>query len=109
MPIIHPPVILIIDDEEDLCEILQFNLEGEGFSTDVAYSAEEALKKKLKSYLMILVQQKMVEVLVGLNVDKWFLNLIVLSLMKKLASLMAQLKQILDFILLKSRIETIRT
>ncbi len=24
--------ILIVDDEEDLCEILQFNLEGEGYS-----------------------------------------------------------------------------
>ena len=34
--------ILIVDDEEDLCEILQFNLEGEGYKTDIAYSAEEA-------------------------------------------------------------------
>jgi len=39
--------ILIVDDEEDLCEILQFNIESEGFETDVAYSAEEALKKPL--------------------------------------------------------------
>lgn len=26
--------LLIVDDEEDLCEILQFNLEGEGFTTE---------------------------------------------------------------------------
>ena len=37
--------ILVVDDEEDLCEILQFNLETEGYQVDVAYSAEEALKK----------------------------------------------------------------
>ena len=35
--------ILVVDDEADLCEILQFNLEAEGYRTDVAYSAEEAL------------------------------------------------------------------
>lgn len=36
--------ILVVDDEEDLCEILQFNLESEGFIVDIANSAEEALK-----------------------------------------------------------------
>lgn len=36
--------ILVVDDEEDLCEILQFNLESEGFAVDIANSAEEALK-----------------------------------------------------------------
>ena len=39
--------ILVVDDEEDLCEILQFNLETEGYLVDIAYSAEEALKKDL--------------------------------------------------------------
>ncbi len=42
--------ILVVDDEEDLCEILQFNLENEGFRVDVAYSSEEALKKDLTSF-----------------------------------------------------------
>ena len=32
--------ILVVDDEESLCEILQFNLEDEGYEADVAYSAE---------------------------------------------------------------------
>lgn len=35
--------ILVVDDEPDLCEILCFNLEGEGFETSRAYSAESAL------------------------------------------------------------------
>ena len=51
--------ILIVDDEEDLCEILQFNLESEGFETDVAYSAEEALKKPLENYALILLDVMM--------------------------------------------------
>ncbi len=51
--------LLIVDDEEDLCEILQYNLEGEGFVTDVAYSAEEALKKDLKSFDLIILDVMM--------------------------------------------------
>ena len=51
--------ILIVDDEEDLCEILQFNLEGEGFDTEVAYSAEEALKKDLGAFHLILLDVMM--------------------------------------------------
>ena len=35
--------ILVVDDEESICEILQFNLEVEGYEVEVAYSAEEAL------------------------------------------------------------------
>lgn len=36
------PRILVVDDEQDLCEILQFNLSRQGYEVDVAYSAEEA-------------------------------------------------------------------
>ena len=53
--------ILIVDDEEDLCEILQFNLEGEGFETEVAFSAEEALRKDLASFHLILLDVMMGE------------------------------------------------
>ncbi|MBP5326800.1 MAG: response regulator transcription factor [Bacteroidales bacterium] len=35
--------ILVVDDEPDLCEILCFNLESEGYETQRAFSAEEAL------------------------------------------------------------------
>jgi len=51
--------LLIVDDEEDLCEILQFNLEGEGYETDVVYSAEQALSKDLKQYDLILLDVMM--------------------------------------------------
>ena len=37
--------ILVVDDEEDLREILRFNLEAEGFEVETAASAEEALDK----------------------------------------------------------------
>ena len=47
--------ILIVDDEESICEILQFNLEIEGYEADVAYSAEQALKMDLRSYSLILL------------------------------------------------------
>ena len=47
--------ILVVEDEEDLNEILQFNLESEGYLVDTSFSAEEALKKDLTRYdLMIL-------------------------------------------------------
>ena len=51
--------ILIVDDEEDLCEILQFNLESEGYKTDIAYSAEEALKKPLEKFAVIILDVMM--------------------------------------------------
>jgi len=35
--------ILVVDDEQDLCEILQYNLETEGYEVTTANSAEEAL------------------------------------------------------------------
>ncbi len=47
--------ILVIDDEEALCEILKFNLEKEGYEVDTAYSAEEALDMDLKSYSLFIV------------------------------------------------------
>jgi two-component system phosphate regulon response regulator PhoB len=54
--------ILVVDDEEDLCEILQFNLENEGYKVDVAYSAEEALVKDIASYSLLLLDVMMGEI-----------------------------------------------
>jgi two-component system phosphate regulon response regulator PhoB len=54
--------ILVVDDEVDLCEILQFNLEKEGYKVDVAYSAEKALKKELTHYDLILLDVMMGEI-----------------------------------------------
>ena len=58
----NPYRILVVDDEEDLCEILQFNLENEGYTVDVAYSAEEALKKDISSYNLLLLDVMMGEI-----------------------------------------------
>ena len=52
--------ILIVDDQRDICEILEFNLSNEGFSVECAYSAEEALKKlNTSSYSFILLDVMM--------------------------------------------------
>jgi DNA-binding response OmpR family regulator len=55
------PKILIVDDEKDLCEILEFNLSSEGFETSVAHSAEQALKLPLEEYDLILLDVMMGE------------------------------------------------
>lgn len=47
--------ILVIDDEESICEILKYNLEKEGFDVETANSAEEALSKDLSSYSLMIV------------------------------------------------------
>jgi two-component system, OmpR family, alkaline phosphatase synthesis response regulator PhoP len=51
--------ILIVDDEEDLCEILQYNLNNEGYDTEVAHSAEEAVKKALDTFYLVLLDVMM--------------------------------------------------
>ena len=56
------PRILVVDDEEDLCEILKFNLEIEGYEVDTAFSAEEALKKDLSVYQLLLLDVMMGEI-----------------------------------------------
>ena len=54
--------ILIVDDEETLCEVLQLNLENEGYDVDIAFSAEEALTFDLKQYSLILLDIMMGEI-----------------------------------------------
>ena len=54
--------ILVIDDEEAVCEIMKFNLEREGYEVDTAYSAEEALDMdNLDSYSLFIVDIMMGE------------------------------------------------
>ena len=53
--------ILVVDDEQDICEILQYNLENEGLEVDTAYSAEEALELPLQDYSLILLDVMMGE------------------------------------------------
>ena len=54
--------IHVVDDEEDLCEILKFNLEMEGYEVDTALSAEEALNLNLTSYQLLLLDVMMGEI-----------------------------------------------
>ena len=54
--------ILIVDDEETLCEVLKLNLENEGYDVDIAFSAEQALTLDLKSYSLILLDIMMGEI-----------------------------------------------
>jgi len=54
-----PTKILIVDDDRNICEILEFNLKNEGFDVEVAYSAEEALKKLSDEFAVILLDVMM--------------------------------------------------
>lgn len=53
--------ILVVDDEADICEILQYNLETEGYEVVTAYSAEEALELPLQTFELILLDVMMGE------------------------------------------------
>lgn len=53
--------ILVVDDEQDICEILQYNLETEGYEVVTANSAEEALELSLVEYGLILLDVMMGE------------------------------------------------
>lgn len=51
--------LLVVDDEQDLQEILKYNLEIEGYEVDTASSAEEALDRDLSSYDLFLLDVMM--------------------------------------------------
>lgn len=54
--------ILIVDDEETLCEVLKLNLENEGYDVDIAFSAEQALTLNINKYSLILLDIMMGEI-----------------------------------------------
>lgn len=51
--------ILVVDDEQDLCEILKFNLETDGYTVEKANSAEEALEMNIESFNLLLLDVMM--------------------------------------------------
>jgi len=53
--------ILVVDDEQDICEILQYNLETEGYEVVTVNSAEEALGLPLQEFGLILLDVMMGE------------------------------------------------
>ncbi|MFA4086798.1 response regulator transcription factor [Paramuribaculum intestinale] len=54
--------ILVVDDEETLCDVMAFNLEAEGYVVEKAYSAEEALAYDLSEFDLILLDIMMGEI-----------------------------------------------
>ena len=51
--------ILVVDDEQDLCEIVKFNLETDGYTVEMANSAEEALEMNIESFNLLLLDVMM--------------------------------------------------
>lgn len=51
--------ILVVDDEQDLCDILLYNIRSNGFVADACYSAEEALALCLTDYDLFLLDVMM--------------------------------------------------
>jgi len=58
----NPYHILVVDDDDDLCEILRFNLISEGYLVDFAYSAEEALLKTIEDYNLVVLDVMLGEI-----------------------------------------------
>lgn len=51
--------ILVVDDEQDLCEILKFNLETDGYAVETASSAEDALQMGVSGFDLLLLDVMM--------------------------------------------------
>ncbi len=65
--------ILVVDDEHDLCEILKFNLELEGYTADIAHSAEDAhemIKQHKADYYHLLMLDVMMSGMSGFALAK---------------------------------------
>lgn len=65
--------ILVVDDEETLCEVVQLNLENEGYTVDMANCAEQALEMDLAQYSLILLDIMMGEIS-GIKMAKMLKN-----------------------------------
>ena len=53
--------ILVVDDENDICEVIKLNLELNWYAVDTASTAEEALKKDLSQFSLLLLDVMMGE------------------------------------------------
>ena len=51
--------ILVVDDEQDLCEILQYNLQTAGYEAEAAYSGEMAMEKEPSRYDLLILDVMM--------------------------------------------------
>jgi DNA-binding response OmpR family regulator len=71
------PKILVVDDEEDLLELLRFNLSGEGFSVACAATGEEALQRVRTDQPDLILLDLMLPGIDGLEVARRLKNQVV--------------------------------
>ena len=62
--------LLIIDDEESLCKLLQSSLEAEGFDVDIAITAKDALKKVKKGDYDLVLLDLLIPEMNGVEIFK---------------------------------------
>ena len=62
--------ILVVDDEEDICEILQYNLEKAGYQVKCVLGAEEALSMFSSENFDLLLLDIMLGGISGLKLAK---------------------------------------
>jgi phosphate regulon transcriptional regulator PhoB len=60
--------ILVVDDEENIVELVKFNLENEGYQVITAYDGEEALKKVEEVHPNLIILDLMLPKLDGFDV-----------------------------------------
>ena len=63
-------IILIVEDEEDVMELIRYNLAKEGFNCDSAYNGQEALKKAQTMLPDLVLLDLMLPEINGLEVCK---------------------------------------
>ncbi|MBT3806492.1 MAG: response regulator [Desulfobacula sp.] len=66
--------ILIVDDEEDIVELIKYNLVNEGYSILTAFSGEEAIKIAKQFQPDLIVLDLMLPGINGLDVTKYLKN-----------------------------------
>ena len=57
----HGNKIIVVDDEETICDVIKLNLELEGYAVDTANSAEEILQRNLSDYRLFILDVMMGE------------------------------------------------
>lgn len=57
----HGNKIIVVDDEETICDVIKLNLELEGYAVDTANSAEEVLQRNLSDYRLFILDVMMGE------------------------------------------------
>jgi len=66
--------ILVVDDEEDIVELISYNLEKEGFTVRKAYNGEDALKSVRESRPKLIILDLMLPGIQGLEVSRTIRN-----------------------------------